>query len=108
VRRTKTPELIFRRRRSWRTLRGLGAILLILLDVRWDWDGMGGSRCSPLDADHEDELGFSGDIVRAFLLANAGKADLFALSITVFLDVGFGTLEDDFPLLLVGLFNRAS
>jgi hypothetical protein len=49
----------------------------------------------PLDADHEDELGFGGDIVGAFFLADAGETDLLTLGIAVFLDVGLGTLEDD-------------
>ena len=56
---------------------------------------MGGRGGLPLDAEHEDELGFGGDIVGAFFLADAGETDLLTLGIAVFLDVGLGTLEDD-------------
>ena len=62
----------------------------------------------PLDTDNKDQLGLSRDIVGTFLLAQAGKADLLALCITVLLDVGFGALEDDTTLLLVGLGEKQS
>lgn len=41
----------------------------------------------PLDTDHEDQLGLVRNVERAVLLANTGKADLLALSITEFLDI---------------------
>jgi len=47
-----------------------------------------------LDADDEGELGFGGDVVAAFLLRNTREADLLTLSVTVFLDVRLGALED--------------
>ncbi len=37
------------------------------------------------------------------MLAEAMKADFFTLRITIFLDVGLRTLEDDAALFLVGL-----
>jgi len=64
---------------------------------------LGLDRCSPLDTDNENELVLSRNIVGALLLAQAVKADLLALCITVFFDVGLGTLEDDSALLFVGL-----
>jgi hypothetical protein len=62
-----------------------------------------GTSDVPLDADDEDQLGLSGDVERAILLGNAGKADLLALGIAVLLDVLLSTLKDDAALLLVGL-----
>jgi len=64
---------------------------------------LGGDLVDTLDADDEDQLGLSGDVERAILLGNAGKADLLALGIAVLLDVLLSTLEDDAALLLVGL-----
>lgn len=46
---------------------------------------------------------FFGNVVAALLSAFTGEADLLPLSIAVLLDVGFGALEDDLALLLVGL-----
>ena len=54
-----------------------------------------------LDADDEDEAWLSWDVEGTFLLGDAGEADLLALCITVFLDVGLGTLEDLLALLLL-------
>ncbi len=72
MRRTKIPLLIWRRRRSWRILRGLGAILLILRGCvsgeRWRIWSEGGEGL-PLDADDEDELRLGGDVEGAILLA---------------------------------------
>ena len=56
-----------------------------------------------LDADYEDELRLSIDVIVAFRFGKAAKADLFALGITIFLDVRFGTLKDNFALFFVGL-----
>ena len=56
-----------------------------------------------LDTDNEDELGLGGDVEGARLLGLTREADLLALLVTVLLDVGLGTLEDDTTLLLVGL-----
>lgn len=61
----------------------------------------------PLDADDEDELRFSGNVVAAFLLAETAQTDLLTLGITIFFDVGFCALEDDFTLLLIGLFSNS-
>jgi hypothetical protein len=58
-----------------------------------------------LDTDDKDKLGFSRDVERAVRLRGASKADLFAFCVTVLLNVGFGTLEDDFTLLLVLLLD---
>lgn len=64
----------------------------------------GGGRINiPLDTDNENQLGLVWNVERAVLLADAGKTDLLALSITVFLNIGFRALEDDATLLLVGL-----
>lgn len=41
------------------------------------------------------------------MLAQAREPDFLALCIAVLLDVGFGTLEDDTALLLVGLNRQA-
>lgn len=62
----------------------------------------------PLDAENKDQLSLSRDIVGTFLLAQAGKADLLALYIAVLFDIGFGALEDDAALLLVGLERKSS
>ena len=68
-------------------------------------DGIVDRASLPLDADDKDELSFSGDVVAAFLLAETAQTDLLTLGITVFFDIGFCALEDDFTLLLIGLFN---
>jgi hypothetical protein len=57
----------------------------------------------PLDTDDKDELGLCRHVVGTFLLAETCKTDSLALRLTVFLDVGFGPLEDDLSLLLVFL-----
>lgn len=59
----------------------------------------------PFDTNHKDELGLCGYIVGAFLLAEAGEADLFTLCITVFLDVSFCALEDHATLFFLSLFG---
>lgn len=58
---------------------------------------------SPLDSHNEDELGLLINEEAALLLAHTSKSDLLTLGITVLLDVGLSTLEDDAALLLVGL-----
>ena len=62
----------------------------------------------PLDADHEDELRLLVDVERAILLAETIQADLLPLCVTVFLDIGLGTFEDDATLLLVCLCKNVS
>lgn len=57
----------------------------------------------PLDTDNEDELGLGVDVEVTLLASDTGKTDLLALCVTVLLDVGLGTLEDDTALGLVGL-----
>jgi len=58
-----------------------------------------------LDTDDEDKLGLLENVVAAFLSALASKTDFLTLSIAVLLDVGFGALEDNLALLLVGLLH---
>ena len=53
------------------------------------------------DADYESEFGLGWDIVGAFLLRDTSEADLLALGIAVFFDIGLGPLENLVPLLLV-------
>jgi len=57
----------------------------------------------PLDTDNEDQLLLSGNIERAVLLSQTGKADLFTLLVAVLLDVLLGTFEDYAALLLLSL-----
>lgn len=54
-----------------------------------------------LDADDEGEFWLCRDVVGAFLLGDAREANLLTLGIAVFLDVGFGPLEDVRALLLL-------
>lgn len=54
-----------------------------------------------LDANNEDELWFSWDVVAALRLGYTGKSNLLALCIAVLLDVRLSTLEDLLALLLV-------
>ena len=70
-----------------------------LEDLAWLW----GDLVDTLDADNEDELVLSWDVVGTILLGETSKTDLLALSIAVLLDVLLSTLEDDATLLLVGL-----
>ena len=58
---------------------------------------------SPLDSDSEYELGFSRNVEVAFLLREAGQANLLALRIAIFLDVGFCFFEYRSTFLLLGL-----
>lgn len=58
-----------------------------------------------LDADDEDELGLSWDVVAALGLGDTGEADLLALCVAVLLDVGLGALEDLLALLLALLYE---
>ena len=62
------------------------------------------TQYSPLDTDNKDQFGLIRDVEVSFMTSNTSKTDLFTLRITVFLDVGFGALEDDSALLLVGLY----
>jgi len=62
----------------------------------------------PLDANNEDNLGLSGNIVGAFLLGVTGETDLLTLGIAVLLDVLLGALEDSLTLLLVGLYTKVN
>ena len=64
---------------------------------------LGSDLVDTLDSDDEDELGLFLNIETAILSAQASESDLLALGISVFLDVGLGSLEDGFALLLVGL-----
>ena len=58
----------------------------------------------PLDADDEDKLGLLLDVHAAVLSSSdSSKSDLLTLGISVLLDVGLGSLEDGFALLLVCL-----
>jgi hypothetical protein len=63
-----------------------------------------GIECIPLDADNEDQLILSRNIVGPFLLREACKADLLPLCIAVLLDVLLSTFEDDSTLLLLRLY----
>lgn len=57
----------------------------------------------PLDTDDEDELGLAQHVEISFLFGEPRKANLFALCLTVFGNIGFSALEDDPTLLLLGL-----
>ena len=59
--------------------------------------------CLPLDSDNEDQFRLLINKEVTLLSAQASKSDLLTLRITVFLDIGLGTLEDGTTLLLVGL-----
>jgi hypothetical protein len=61
-----------------------------------------------LDANDECKLGLSRNVKGTILLGYTSKTNAFDLCLTVFLDVLFGTLEDDSTLLLVGLENLMS
>lgn len=61
-----------------------------------------------LDANDEGELGLSWHVVAATLFGDTSEADLLAFSITVVLDVRFGSLEDLLTLLLVLLHDRSA
>ena len=86
-------------------LAGFGSDLVDTIETRVSSDKGDLCRrlCLPLNSDNEDELSLGRDIVGAFLLAQAVKADLFTLCIAVLLNVGFGTFENDTTLLLSSL-----
>ena len=91
-------------------MRGLGAILLILLGEKSamylkqivSWIDI------PLDTDNEDQLGLVIDVEVTLLAGSTSQADLLTLSIAILLDVGLSALEDDATLLLVGLMRKSS
>jgi hypothetical protein len=56
-----------------------------------------------LNTDNKGKLGLGRDSEGSLLLGETVEADLLTLCVTVLLDVGLGTLEDDLSLLLVGL-----
>jgi hypothetical protein len=56
-----------------------------------------------LDTNNKGELWFGRDVERSIRLCNTAKSNLLSLLITIFLDIGLGTLEDSITLLLVGL-----
>jgi len=56
-----------------------------------------------LDADNENQLVLSWDVVGTILLRETGETNLLALLVTVLLNVFLGALEDDTTLLLLGL-----
>jgi hypothetical protein len=62
----------------------------------------------PLDSNDKDKLGLLFNIKRPTLSGYSSESDLLTLSISVLLDVGLGTLEDDFALLLVLLLHLLS
>jgi hypothetical protein len=65
--------------------------------------GLGGDLVDTLDTDDEGKLGLGRDVEGVVGLGLAGETDLVLLLGEVLLDVGFGTLEDDLSLVLVGL-----
>lgn len=58
---------------------------------------------APLDADDKGQLGLGGHKVGAVGLCGTLSLDDIALGLAVLLRVTLGALEDDAPLLLVGL-----
>ena len=63
----------------------------------------GGGCNIPLDTNNENQLGLIVNVEVALLASDASQTDLLTLSVTVLLHVGFGALEDNAALLLVGL-----
>ena len=59
----------------------------------------------PFDADDKGKLGLLINIETTALSGQSSESDLFTLRISVLLDVGLGTLEDGFALLLVVLYT---
>ena len=57
----------------------------------------------PFDTDDESKLGLLLHVEIAALSGQSTQSDLLTFRISVFLDVGLGTLEDGFTLLLVVL-----
>jgi hypothetical protein len=104
VRRTKTPLLIWRRRRSWRVLRFLGSILLILRKLECNLNRLEKFDI-PLDTDNKGKAGLSGDEERVVALRGTLGLDDIALGLCVLLGVLGGALLDDLALLLAGLRN---
>lgn len=64
------------------------------------------ARNVPFDAENEDKLGLGRDVVAAILFAQTSETDLLAFCISVLLDVGFGTFEDDSTFFLPSLQMR--
>jgi hypothetical protein len=65
---------------------------------------LGVNLVDTLDAYDKGHLWLGWDVERTVNLGSSLETDIFALSMTVLLDVRLGTLEDDFTLLLVRLF----
>jgi len=68
-----------------------------------DLAGLRSNFVDTLNSHNENQSRLLGNIKGALLSAQTGKTDLLALSITVFLNVRLGTLEDNRTLFLVGL-----
>ena len=60
---------------------------------------------SPLDTDDKHQLRLIRNVISAFLFAQTVEANLFPLGITILLDIGFGTLEDDSTFLFSSLYT---
>ena len=100
----KTPLLIWRRRRSWRILRGLGAMLLILRGGPSSAPSLFPQDSNaPLDTHDKVDLGLGRDVEVTLSLRDTLEADLLALLLLVLVDVLLGTLEDDLALGLADL-----
>lgn len=72
-----------------------------LEDLSW----LGCHLVDTLDSDDKDKLVLLLHIERSLLSAQSSKSDLLTFLVAVLLDVGFGSLEDDASLLLVGLLS---
>lgn len=59
----------------------------------------------PLDAEDKDQFWLLFDVEGAVLSAQSSKSDLLSLCVAIFLDIGFGALEDDTTFFLVRLFG---
>ena len=66
--------------------------------------GLGGNLVDTLDADNKGKLGFSWNIERVVGLGLTSKTNNITFLSKIFLDIGFGTLENNFAFFLVFLF----
>jgi hypothetical protein len=59
----------------------------------------------PLDTDYENKFWLGGDVEVSFLSRDTLEADLLTFSISVLLDIGLRSLENDLSLRFCSLLN---